>query len=372
MTTRATDRSVGREANAGGNALEAHLRLERGAFVLDVELSVSPGDVLCVVGPSGAGKSTALAAIAGLLPLDEGYVRFGSATWSDRARGIDQPPHLRQIGFLHQDYALFPHLSVRQNVAFGAISRGARDAKGEANRWLAALHVTHLADRKMHGLSGGERQRVALARALASGAKVLLLDEPFASLDPATRASVRRELREFLASSGIPAIFVTHDQTDALVLGERIAVMEQGRITQVGSREELLTRPSTDFVAELFGLNFYRVSLSPGLGLREATVEGIVFHVLSHEEHEAASLAFPPSAVTLSKDRPIGSAQNVFHGTIREVHPLADRSRVVVDCGIRVAADVALEAAASLHLAPGHDLWVSVKATAIHVYPYFS
>ena len=351
-------------------ALDANAKLERGDFSLDVQLTVQPGEVLAIVGPSGAGKSSTIAAIAGLLPIDSGHVRFGHDLWSDSSRGIDLPPHRRRVGFLHQDYALFPHMSVRQNVAYGARSRGlsARDGTATVDRWIAALRVEHLGDRKVRDLSGGERQRVALARALASGAQVMLLDEPFASLDASTRALVRRELRDFLSSSGMPTIFVTHEQTDALVLAGKIAVMEHGRITQLGSREELLSQPGTPFVAELFGLNFYRATLEPGRGLREARVGDCVFHVLASDALAVAALAFPPSAVTLSIERPDGSAQNVFRGTVREVHPLADRMRVVVECGVPIAADIAWEATSTLHVTPGQVVWASVKATAIQVY----
>jgi molybdate transport system ATP-binding protein len=218
-------------------------------------------------------------------------------------------------------------------------------------------------------LSGGERQRTALARALASGACVLLLDEPFGSLDALTRNVVRRQLREFLGEVELPTVFVTHDPSDALTLADRIAILEEGHVSQIGKCEELLTRPQTQFVAELFGLNFYRAELSGGAGLREATVGGVVFHVLGVGHGGPVALAFPPSAVTLSAEKPTGSAQNTFRGVIRETVPLLEKIRVVVDCGTTIAADVVREAAVSLGLTPGQMVWASVKSTAIEVYP---
>jgi molybdate transport system ATP-binding protein len=161
---------------------------------------------------------------------------------------------------------------------------------------------------------------------------------------------------------------VTHDATDALSLGNQIAVLEDGRLSQLGTAEELLARPQTRFVAELFGMNHYRAELARGTGLREARVAGVVFHVLAEESEGTVSLAFAPSAVTLSPERPTGSAQNTFRGPVREVVPLADRVRVVLDCGVALAADVVLEAASNLATRPGQVLWASVKATAIEVY----
>jgi molybdate transport system ATP-binding protein len=298
-------------------------------------------------------------------------VSLGDQAWCDTEGGIDRAPHEREVGFVDQDYALFPHLTVRGNVAFGPRARGATHvaSAATAGEWLERLGLAGLADRSIAELSGGQRQRVALARALASGAQVLLLDEPFGSLDVSTRAAVRGELRSFLAEVRLPTLFVTHDATDALALADRIAVLESGRLTQTGTREELLSRPRTPFVAELVGLNLYRAQLAPGVGLREARVGSVALHVLAGDLGGPVSVAFPPSAVTLATHRPEGSAQNIFSGKVREVLPLADRLRVVLDCGVILAADVAHEAARALNVIPGRSLWVSVKATAIQVYP---
>jgi len=351
--------------------LEVRARLARGPFRLDAAFEVPAGETLALVGPSGAGKSTCLAAVAGLLGLDAGWVSVGDEVWCDPERGVDLPPHARRVGFVHQEFALFPHLTVIDNVRYGARARrlGHEAATREANRWIERLGIGAFAERSVGALSGGQRQRTALARALASGARVLLLDEPFSSLDASTRHAVRRELSGFLREIRLPTVLVTHDPTDALTVADRIAVLEEGRLSQVGGAEELLSRPGTPFVAALFGLNFHRAVLGGGEGLREAAVGGVVFHVLAEEPSGPVALAFPPSAVTLSPEKPAGSAQNTFRGVVREAVPLADRTRVVLDCGVTLAADVVREAAASLRLAPGHEVWASVKATAIQIYP---
>jgi molybdate transport system ATP-binding protein len=342
-----------------------------GPFRLEVALEIRAGETLALVGPNGAGKSTCIALIAGLLRARRALVTLGPDVWCDTARGIDRPPHERRVGLVRQDYALFPHLDVRENVAYGPRARGARGAaaRSSADGWVARLGLGGLAHRSARDLSGGERQRVALARALAAGARVLLLDEPFGSLDVATRAIVRAELRGFLSEVRLPTLFVTHDATDALALGSRIAVLENGSLAQTGSREELLARPGTRFVADLFSLNHFRGTIAAGDGLREARVGPVIFHVLSAEPPGDVSLAFPPSAVTLSTDRPGGSAQNTFPARVREVLPQTDRVRVMLDCGVTVAADVAHEAETALHVVPGRWLWAAVKATAIQVYP---
>jgi molybdate transport system ATP-binding protein len=349
-------------------AFDAALR--QGSFDLAAAFDVAAGETLVLVGPSGAGKSTCLAAIAGLVPATSGRIRCGGDVWFDAAEGIDRPPERRRAGVVFQEYALFPHLSVRDNVAYGPRARGLRprDAARTAGDWLERLGLLEVADRPVAQISGGQRQRVALARAVASDPRVLLLDEPFGALDAATRGNVRAELRGFLQSVSIPTLLVTHDPVDALALGDRIAVLEGGRIAQMGRREELLEHPRTALVAELAGLNLYRAELAAGNGLKEARAGAVVFHVLADGRSGPAFLAFAPSEVSLAAERQPGSPQNVFRGQVREVLPLTDRLRVVIDAGVIIAAELTREAGASLAVAPGRALWASIKATAIRVY----
>lgn len=352
-----------------GLAFAAALRL--GGLDLDAAFEVGRGEVLALVGPSGAGKSTCLSVIAGLRAPGTGRVECAGEVWCETALGIDLAPHRRHVGLLFQDFALFPHLRVADNVSYGARARGASRAEAAraAADWLERFGLSGLARERVTALAGGEKQRVALARALASGAKALLLDEPFAALDVATRTAVRGELRRHLAASGLPTVFVTHDPFDAVALGDRLAVLEGGRITQSGRHDQLALHPRTPFAAALAGLNFYRVEVAAGQGLKEARVGTVVFHVLADELSGPAAVAFGPAEVALSSMRPTGSAQNVFRGRVRERVPQADRVRVVLDVGVLLSAEVTREAAAALVLEPGQEAWASVKATAIRVCP---
>jgi molybdate transport system ATP-binding protein len=351
-------------------ALGFEARARFAGFALEAAFSVGPGETLVLVGPSGAGKSTCLALVAGLLRPDAGLISLGADVWCDTARAVHVPPERRRVGMLFQEYALLPHLTVGQNVRYGPRAQGLApaEADGLASAWIDRLGLHSLEGRLPGALSGGERQRVALARALASRPRVLLLDEPFGSLDVTTRGTVRSELRGFLAGCGLPTLLVTHDPVDALAFGDRIAVLEGGRLVQVGPRDRLLSEPRSAFVAELAGLNLYRAELAPGRGLKEATVGAVRFHVLADDRQGLAFLAFAPSEVALSAQRGPGSPQNVFAGRVVEVLALSDRLRVVLDAGVLLVAEVTREAAASLGLAPGRELWAAIKATAIRVY----
>jgi molybdate transport system ATP-binding protein len=350
--------------------LEAAIRLRRGALDLAAAIRVSPGETLALVGPSGAGKSTCLAVLAGLLPPDEGRVSVDGAVWLDTRAGLDLPPERRRAGLLFQDYALFPHLTARENVAYGPRARGtpAETARERAGAWLRRLGVGADADRRPAALSGGQRQRVALARTLAAEPRLLLLDEPFASLDVRTRSVVRGELRALLEEARLPVVLVAHDPVDAFALAHRVAVLEEGRVTQEGTHAELAAAPRTPFVADLAGLNVYAVVVDAGHGLKAARAEGLELHVLADDVSGAGFAAFAPADVLLSAAPLTASARNSWGGHVRALLPLPDRVRVTVEAGATLTAEVTREAAATLALAPGRPVWASVKATSIRVY----
>ena len=339
-----------------------------GAFDLEAAFAVAPGRTLALVGPNGAGKTTCLGLIAGLVAPRTARVACAGEVWTDTARGVSVPPERRRVGVVFQDYALFPHLTVERNVAYGPRARRVADAAGATARALERLGLAALRDRAVATLSGGERQKVALARALAADPAVLLLDEPFAALDVGARRAVRSDLFRLLAGCGLPTVLVTHDPVDALAFGDRIAVLESGRVTQAGSREELLARPRSAFVADLAGLNLFRADVAEGAGLKEARAGAVTFHVLADEVRGPGFVAFAPADVTLSAERLPGSAQNAFAGRVMEVLPLPDRLRVTLDAGALIAAEVTREGARGLAPEPGRRLWASVKATAIRVY----
>jgi ABC-type Fe3+/spermidine/putrescine transport system ATPase subunit len=235
-----------------------------GETALDgLSLELPAGQVTALVGPSGAGKSTVLKLVAGLAHPSAGDIRF------DGVSVLPLPPEKRGLGVVFQSYALFPHLTVADNVAFGLTVRGlaARRARARVGEVLERLEIAALADRLPHQLSGGERQRVALARALAVEPRALLLDEPLAALDARLRLALRAELGERLRSSGRTALYITHDQEEAMALGDRVAVLRRGRLEQVGTPEELYRRPASPFVATFVGeANFLPVRWDPAAG----------------------------------------------------------------------------------------------------------
>jgi ABC-type sulfate/molybdate transport systems ATPase subunit len=224
--------------------LSVELDIPLRSFRLGLSLAVA-AETVAIVGPSGAGKSTVLRAIAGLLRPQAGRVTLDDEVWFDSARRLNLPPEDRSVGMVFQQYALFPHLSVQRNVEFGG--------KARARALMERLGIAQLAAARPGQLSGGERQRVALARALARDPKVLLLDEPLSALDPHTRDVVRHELSGHLAEIGLPTLLVTHDVADAIALADRVGVIREGRIIQLGTPTELAAAPADEFVARVFG-----------------------------------------------------------------------------------------------------------------------
>ncbi|GAA2698367.1 ABC transporter ATP-binding protein [Actinoplanes palleronii] len=344
--------------------LDAHLVVHRGGFRLDLELTIAAGETVALLGPNGAGKTTALRALAGLIPLTSGHV-----TLADRDL-TEVPPERRRVGVVFQDYLLFPHLSARDNVAFGPRRHGAdrRAAHEIADRWLARVGLTDFARRKPRHLSGGQAQRVALARALAVDPVLLLLDEPLAALDARTRLETRAELHRHLSAHPGATLLVTHDPLDALVLADRLVIVEDGRVVQEGDAATITAQPRTDYVAQLVGLNLYRgrgdghvVHLEGGFAL---TATDVV--------HGDAFVAFPPAAVALHPARPDGSPRNTWPAVLTDIQRHGDNLRVRLDGPIVVAADITPAAAAHLDLAPGRELWAAVKASETRAYPVSS
>ena len=345
--------------------LDAHVVVRRPAHTLDVRVAAERGDVIAVIGPNGAGKSTLVRALAGIEPLDEGHVVCDGETWDRRGEARLETRH-RRVGMVFQKEMLFPHLTALGNVAFGPRSRGAgrRAAEGTARHWLTRLGVEDLADRRPHQLSGGQAQRVAIARALAAEPRLLLLDEPLSSLDVAVAMSLRIELVRHLAEYDGVSIFVTHDALDAMTVANRVLVIDEGRVAQEGSPEEVARRPRTEHVARLVGLNVLR-GTSSGTSIR--LTDGATL-VSASPARGDVNACFPPSAVTLTLREPDGSARNRWTGTVTSVAPHGSAVRVHVDAATGLIADVTPASAAQLGLVPGTRVWATVKATEISVY----
>ncbi|MGW7299603.1 ABC transporter ATP-binding protein [Streptomyces sp. NPDC054829] len=341
--------------------LDAHLVVDRGEFRLDVALTVAPGEVVALLGPNGAGKSTALRALAGLTPLSDGHLRLDG-------EGLDRtPPEHRPVGVVFQDYLLFPHLTALDNVAFGPRCQGASKAESRARaaEWLDRMGLADHAQAKPRRLSGGQAQRVALARALAVNPRLLLLDEPLAALDARTRLEVRAALRRHLAAFEAVAVLVTHDPLDAMVLADRLVVVEHGRVVQEGAPSHIARHPRTDYIAQLVGLNLYRGE-AEGHTVR---VPGATV-VTTEDLHGPVFVAFPPSAVTLHRDRPTGSsARNLWRCEVAGLESHGDQIRADLTGELALAADLTTVAAAELELHPGATVWATVKAAETHAYP---
>jgi len=349
------------------DALDAHLRVDRPAFTLDLRLTAAPGEVLALLGPNGAGKSTALRALAGLLPLTAGHLHLDGTALESPARGLHTPAEDRPVGVVFQDYLLFPHLSALDNIAFGLRCHGARKraARAEALPWLERMGLAEYAHTRPGRLSGGQAQRVALARALAVRPRLLLLDEPLAALDARTRLDVRAQLRRHLAEFEAVAVLVTHDPLDAMVLADRLVVIEDGRLVQTGTPAEVSRRPRTDYIARLVGLNLYRGTAAGHL----VTLPDGQQLTTTEELSGPAFVAFPPSAVTLHRHRPESSARNLWRLTVAGLDLHGDQVRVDLAGGLPLLADLTPAAAAELDLAPGTEVWAAVKAAQTHAYP---
>ncbi|MCI3155448.1 ABC transporter ATP-binding protein [Streptomyces sp. GB4-14] len=342
--------------------LDARLVVEHGSFRLDVTLSAAPGDVVALLGPNGAGKTTALRALAGLAPLTDGHLRLDGA---DLAR---TPPESRPVGVVFQDYLLFPHLTALDNVAFGPRCRGAgrSEARARAAAWLERMGLAEHVGAKPKRLSGGQAQRVALARALATDPRLLLLDEPLAALDARTRLEVRAQLRRHLADFEAVAVLVTHDPLDAMVLADRLVVVERGRVVQEGAPADIARHPRTDYIAQLVGLNLYRGRADGHTVRLDAGPEVSTTEDLSGP----AFVAFPPGAVILYRDRPTGSsARNLWRCEVAGLESHGDQIRVELTGELPLAADLTAVAVAELGLHPGAPVWAAVKATQTHAYP---
>jgi molybdate transport system ATP-binding protein len=349
-------------------SLDARVQLGRGDFSLDLSLDAADGDTIGLLGPNGSGKSTTLRCLAGLDAPQTGRIDIAGVTVVDTTRGIDLPPEQRSVGFVFQDYLLFPHMSVLDNVAFGLRARGEarQSAERRAREWLERLEIGDLASRKPGRLSGGQAQRVALARALVIEPDLLLLDEPLAALDAGTRASVRSLLRRHLADFHGAVVMVTHDPMDAMVLADRVVVLEDGHAVQAGTPGDVARRPESTYVAQLVGVNMLRgrahdgvVTLDSGGEIRIANV-AISGPVI---------VALRPEAISVHLQHPEGSARNVWQSRVSSLEARGDLVRLEVEGPPALTAVITPAAVADLGLHEGADVWLTAKATDLDVYP---
>ncbi|MEO1059139.1 MAG: ABC transporter ATP-binding protein [Actinomycetota bacterium] len=348
--------------------LDARLRAARGEFMLDIDVAVDGGETVVLLGPNGAGKSTLVDALAGLQAIDDGRIAINDTVVDEPSTSTFVPARRRGVGIVFQQYRLFAHMTALDNVAFGPIASGTprAAARVRATALLRRLEIAQLADRRPHELSGGQAQRVAIARALAVEPQLLVLDEPLAALDVEVRAELRRELAALIAETGVAALLITHDPTEAFLLADRIVVVEAGRVTQRGDVDAIRTRPATPYVAALTGTNLLRGTAEQG------SIEidrGGTLHAADVHTAGSVVVTIDPAAIALHRSEPQGSARNAWATTVVAVEPLGERVRIVLAAPFELVADVTPGAVDELDLRAGAAVWASVKATELAVSP---
>ncbi|HEY4100356.1 MAG TPA: ABC transporter ATP-binding protein [Gemmatimonadales bacterium] len=350
-----------------------------GAFRLDVAFSVDAGTTLVVVGESGSGKSTLLRLLAGLEVPDNGSIALDDVVYADAARDLMMPPWQRAIGFVPQDYALFPHLTVFENVAFGlrAMRTDRAEIESRVAESLEQLGIAKLAGARPRELSGGQQQRVALSRALVLRPQLLLLDEPMSALDLATRRSIRTALRAILESLACATVYATHAPSEALILGDRIAALEDGRITQIGSRDEFVRRPRSPYVAAFLGVNLLSgtmVERAPAPGgdgewRRVATTWGDLWCAAPAPGNgDAVTLTISPDVITLHRERPADRRGiNVVQGELLEIVPAHGGRQTLMTLDGEPVLSAVLNSDLTTFGIPriGETLWATFDASAV-------
>jgi iron(III) transport system ATP-binding protein len=335
-----TERAGERADRAGGDVLD--VRGVRKAFggvaaVDGVDLTVADHELVALVGPSGCGKSTLLRLAAGLEAADAGEIRIGGDLVDDGVRRVE--PEHRRTGLVFQEHALFPHLSVADNITFGLRGTGRAARAARCEHWLGVIGLSGYGDRYPHELSGGERQRVALARALAPGPRLVLLDEPFASLDPNLRARLRTDIVDVLRATATPALFVTHDQAEALSIGDRVVVMRAGCVEQVGAPDDVYHRPATRFVAGFMG--------------------DAAFLPVADGQTELGPCPAPDGTLLVVRPHDVTPTDDGLATVVRgaEFHGPTRTYRLVLPSGTEILATVAH----TVHAAPGSELRVALR-----------
>lgn len=355
-------------------ALNVTARKKLRDFSVDVDLQLD-SNITVMLGPSGHGKTTVLNMIAGIAQPDYGAISIGDAQLYDSRQGINVAMEKRGIGYVFQDYALFPHLSVFENIAYGLRARRLPETEIRLRvvQELERLVIANLKDEVPVRLSAGQRQRVALARALAIKPRVLLMDEPLSALDMQLRARVRSELKALLRQLAVPTIIVTHDALDAVGLGDVVMVMEHGRIVQRGTYETLLATPSSQFVAEFVESNAYTGKVKAVDAQGDATLAlaaGVdVYAVLDEAHADTLLVVIHPWDVALLRTPEMGSIRNVLHGKVLSICPLRDRVRVMVDAGIQIAAEISRASLDVLEIKEGEEIYAGFKTTAVRIFP---
>ncbi len=374
-TTVENTKSVPAQMEMAAGALNVRLRKAfAGGFELDVAFVVRRG-ITILFGASGAGKTTLLDCIAGITLPDSGQVIIGDRALFDSEHRINVPIRSRNIGYVFQDLALFPHLNVESNVAYGLAGVHPQEREQRIGKALDALGIAALRKRRPTQLSGGERQRVALARALVTQPSLLLLDEPLAALDLPIRMKIADDLRRSIQNLTIPVLYVTHSRDEVLMLGERLLVLEQGRVIAQGTPHEVLSAPQSETVAQLAGFeNLFDAEVTSlhrdrgTMTCRIGEALEIETPLVRAEPGTKLRLGISAGDILLATSAPVGlSARNILPGKLLS---LSQRDAIIVarvDCGVELSVHLTLGARDSLELAPGRQVWVIVKTHSCHL-----
>jgi molybdate transport system ATP-binding protein len=350
-----------------GMRLSAAVRVRLNGFLLDATVIAPRGEITAVIGPNASGKTTLLEAIAGLIPLESGVVELGDEVLENVDTGQRIAPQDRRVGYVFQDSLLFPHMSALENIAYGirAGGRSKRDAQSDARAVLREAGLEEIARLKADELSGGRRQLVSLLRARARGPELLLLDEPTSSIDAVSRPVVRRELTEMIKSFDGVTLLVSHDPVEAMSLASRIFVLEEGKVVQWGSPQELAARPSSRYVAEVVGLNLWRGAARDG-----TVLTGSGGRIVTAEQISGDVIAVAhPHAVALHTTKPTGTPRNVWSGRVESIEPIGSgRLRIRIFAEIPLVAEITLAARDELKLGAGVRVWATLKATEVNAY----
>jgi molybdate transport system ATP-binding protein len=348
-------------------------------FSLDVEFSAAPGFTI-LFGPSGSGKTTMLDCVAGLAIPDVGKIMVGERVFFDANNSVDLPVAKRGVGYVLQDLALFPHLTIKQNVEYGLADLPRSDCEKKAAFMMREFRIEHLAQQRPGKISGGERQRVALARVLVTDPRVLLLDEPLAALDASTKSRILDDLRRWNREHRIPILYVTHSREEVLALGERVLMIDQGRIIAQGTPHEVLSAPLQESVAQLAGFE----------NIFDATVESVhedrgtlMCRLSSSGASRSVLLETPliraqPSShlrvgiragdILLAITKPEGlSARNVIAGCVISIERRDMIVSARVDCGVEMNVHLTLAARDALQLTSGREVWLVIKTHSCHL-----
>jgi molybdopterin-binding protein len=336
------------------------LTVDLGEFILkDINLEIERGEYFVVLGPTGAGKSVLLETIAGLYQQKKGLIEINGR---DVTRA---EPRKRNISIVYQDYMLFPHLTVKENIEFGL-----KEKSHDLDKILEFLDIRRILHRKPDTLSGGESQRVALARALVTKPAVLLLDEPLAALDSNTRERIMSELRQINEKMGVTIIHITHERSEAVALADKMAVMNDGGILQVGTPEQVFRKPNSEFIADFVGVeNLFKGEsvIDRDTGFANIEVNGIKI-VSTGAKSGDVFISIRPEELLVSMERIETSARNSYRGEITEIIDWGTIVKIVVDVGIPFVVVITKRSFEDMALKEGMSVYITFKATAVHVF----